>query len=741
MRACARNVLLVSLAGLCLLLAPRASYAHDFKPDVIYQIVTDRFFDGDTTNNDPPQSAGLYDPAHANWHLYWGGDLEGVRQKIAYLACMGVTAIWLSPPVDNVNVGTADVPGQTSAAYHGYQARDYKRIEEHFGDVNNSWAAFDNLVAAAHENGIKVIVDFAPNHTNYNNRGEYGALYDDGKFLGDYPRDANGYFHHEQPITDRYDRYQTQYRTLYDLADINQENAVMDAYLKEAAQRFQQHGADGFRLDGVKHMPLGWQESFVNTLNTSGDSFIFGEWYLEDPPVQRGMLSRFYHYIRALFADTADPAKHTADPLYHDAVKLANKSGMSLLNFPLNAATRNVFGVMNADFAELDAILSREATDFRQPNSLVNFIDSHDIARLLSLNPNPQRLHEALALVLTTPGIPCIYYGTEQYLHDDTNGGRDPYNRPMMSSFSTSTTAYALIGQLSNLRQSNPALAYGTMQRRWLDRDVYVYERVFAGSVVLIAINKSDLQAYEVSDLQTALPPGVYADYLDGQLGGLKISVEARPDGALRLAPVSLPAHSVSVWSYVSRTTSPLIEDVGPAISQPGVQVTIDGGNFGAVAGTVTFDNVSAAVTSWSDDRIRATVPAVTSGNRQVRVVDSSGQASPTVPFTVLTGTQLAVTFKVKNAPPTKPGENIFVVGNAYELGGWQATWNEAVGPLMSAVAPDWFICAAVPSGQLIEFKFVKLAADGTAIWEAGANHSYSTPTHGTGEVEFDWQY
>ena len=85
------------------------------------------------------------------------------------------------------------------------------------------------------------------------------------------------------------------------------------------------------------------------------------------------------------------------------------------------------------------------------------------MARFLSINNNNNRLHEALAFTLTVRGIPCIYYGTEQYLHNDTSGGTDPYNRPMMTNFSTSTTAYQLINKLSTLRRNNPAI----LTARW----------------------------------------------------------------------------------------------------------------------------------------------------------------------------------------------------------------------------------------------------------------------------------
>ena len=97
----------------------------DFKPDVIYQVVLDRFFDGDPTNNDPPGDKGLYDPTKTNWKKYWGGDLAGLTQKLPYIAGMGVNAIWISPAVENVH----KLVNGTDAGYHGYWARDFYRID------------------------------------------------------------------------------------------------------------------------------------------------------------------------------------------------------------------------------------------------------------------------------------------------------------------------------------------------------------------------------------------------------------------------------------------------------------------------------------------------------------------------------------------------------------------------------------------------------------------------------------
>ena len=73
-------------------------HAQDFKKQVIYQVVTDRFYDGDTSNDNPAESPGLFDSTHTQWQAYWGGDLAGVQQQLSYIKGMGATAIWISPP-------------------------------------------------------------------------------------------------------------------------------------------------------------------------------------------------------------------------------------------------------------------------------------------------------------------------------------------------------------------------------------------------------------------------------------------------------------------------------------------------------------------------------------------------------------------------------------------------------------------------------------------------------------------
>jgi len=154
---------------------------------------------------------------------------------MSYLKGLGVTAIWISPPVDGDNLNTYGSPNTPMAGYHGYWARDFQQIEEHFGGGSNPWAAFDNMVTAAHGNGIKVIADVAANHSNPLDAGEHGSLYNNGTFLADYDNDPGGLFHHNANISNFQDRYQVQYNTLENLADLNQEHPTVDSYLKSAS--------------------------------------------------------------------------------------------------------------------------------------------------------------------------------------------------------------------------------------------------------------------------------------------------------------------------------------------------------------------------------------------------------------------------------------------------------------------------------------------------------------------------
>ncbi len=715
--------------------APAIGTVTDIHQGFIYQIVTDRFFDGDATNDNPTESPYLFDPngfadsAQADWHLYWGGDLAGISQKLAYLKSLGVAAIWISPPIDNIRVNAGESNGETG--YHGYWPRDMMQIDEHFGDDTNSWAAFDNLVTAAHAVEIKVIVDFVANHTNPIGQGEDGSLYSNGTAITTFSTDigATPYYHHNPNISDYDDRYQLQYYTLEGLADLDQTNPWVDQYLKGAVIQLLAHGADGFRFDAAKDVNWGWEYSLENTIaNWSGSltlptatarPFIFGEW-----------------------------AEGSGDSLYPDSVKFSNNSGMDLLDYSLYYQLADVFG-SGKSFTEIDNELTLEdagsstssAQPFAQPNDLVTFFDNQDNARMMTLGADQMGMKLAISFLMTCRGVPVLYYGDEQYLHNDTAGGTDPYNRNAMTSF-TSTDAVLLIQYLAALRAANPAIAYGTMEQRWINDDVYIYERKLGANVVLVAINKSLNAERAISGLYTYLPPGSYADYLAQTMGGTGITVTGTPGSNNYVANFTLPLRSVSIW-VGQGSIPPSIGSVTPRVTNPGATVTISGAGFGAAQGAVNFSvgstTVAAAVTNWSDGQVTAVVPTLPAGAATVTVTQGTATSAP-APFIVNTSTLIPVNFSVNGTPALEGTDVILLAGNVAELGNWSSRWNGAIGPVTIPAAGSGLVTVSLPVSTAVQFKLFVLHSDGSVTWEGGANHAYTVPSSGVGTVTMSWQ-
>src|SRR5205807_416628 len=157
--------------------------------------------------------------------------------------------------------------------------------------------------------------------------------------------------------------------------------------------------------------------------------------------------------------------------------------------------------------------------------------------------------------------------------------------------------------------------------------------------------------------------------------------------------------------------------------------------------GQVLFGTTAASIQSWSDSSVTFMTPSVTNGVYQVQLKNSSGTAANTIQFTVLTGQLIPVTFTVNNATPTNVGDYIFLTGNTIELGNWGTTFDTAIGPMLAPNYPNWFLNASLPAGATVQFKFIKIAANGTVTWENGSNHQYTIPSSGTGFVNVNWQY
>jgi len=677
---------------------------------IIYQIITDRFYDGNSNNNDPIESPGLYDSTKSNWRFFWGGDWKGITEKMPYIANLGVNAIWISPGVMNMNEKLWN-PSFNSyeTAYHGYWGMDYFRSEPHFGTMDE----FIEMVNTAHSYGIKIILDWVPNHSNFYGKGKDGLLCRDGVPLVTYSTDSDPtYYHHNGNISNWDDRYETQFKSMVALADFAVGSPPANTYLRDAVNVWL-NKVDGLRIDAVKLIPHGWQKSYYDYILSQKNVIMFGEWF-----------------------------DVSGAPLWGDAVKLANRAGIPILNFDLNKSIRDVF-MYGSSMRYLNETVYRNSAEFTYENHLPIFVNNHDIPRFLSINKDRRLFEMSIVASLVLPGVPIIYYGDEQYLYNDTNGGNDPYNRPMMETWDESTTAFTVIRKLAELRKNNAALRYGLYQERWINDDVLILERRFYDSIVLVAFNKGD-KTYNISGLYTALPSGVYQDYLEGLLGGTSITVEKSAEGDNLVIPFTIPAKTVSVWNYASPEPSiPQIGSIYPVMGRAGVQVTISGRGFGR-SGKVMFGTVQAPIISWSSNKIIVEVPASASHGDLDVVVVSNEQTSNSFKFQKLSGPQVPVTIKVKNAPLTQPGDEVYITGSIAELGNWSTDSNRAFGPFIthSGMYPDWFNVVNLPANTTIEFKFIIIRKDGTVQWEAGNNHTYTTPSDGeTGYLEVFWQY
>lgn len=654
-----------------------------FSADTVYQIVTDRFYDGDETNN---PTGDIFDKSDLK--KYHGGDWAGITKKIndGYITDMGITAIWISSPVENI---TSLDPSNKSAAYHGYWGRDFFRTNSYFGSMDD----FTELIETAHGRGIKIIIDFAPNHTSTAEYGdmvfpEDGRLYRDGEPISGFKDDVQGIFNHEG-WTDFQTWENSIYHSMYGLADLNQMNNIVDNYLKDSIDMWLNLGVDGIRVDAVKHMPMGWQTNWLSDIYEKHEVFVFGEWFN---------------------GGTDNDAEMT---------KFANESGMSLLEFRLANAIRGACGNLSMSMQDLYNVMVDREKRYDEINDQVTFIDNHDMSRFMTLaNGNARALENAYVLMMTSSGIPTVYYGSEQY----ATGESDPDNRGDMPAFSKDSTAYKVISELAALRKNNPALASGKTRERWVNADVLVYERTFGSSVVLTAVNRNTARGYDISGAGTSLPDGRYADVLSNLLGGGEITV-----GNGNIGSYYLGAGQAAVWQYTATSEdNPEIGNVGPLMGIVGNKVTITGVGFGKTEGIVRFGATEAQVVSWSDGMIRVSIPEISAGYYNVEVVTASGQsAADYAQFKVLSGSQAAVRF-LTGEMNTSLGQNVYVYGDCVELGGWDK--DKAIGPFFNATEsiamyPNWFYDISVPKGRDIEYKFIIKDSSGNIVCESGTEH------------------
>lgn len=707
--------------------------------DVIYQIITDRFYDGDTSNNVPDGfDATLYDGTGDDLKLYQGGDWAGIIEKIPYLKGMGVTAVWISAPYENRDTEIIDYQSDGSydrwTSFHGYHVRNYFATNKHFGTLNE----FKELRDALHENGIKLIIDFVTNHTSREmnptagNIPEDGKLYEpdrkeDGSFafdengepydyngdglvenlIADPQNDTNGWFHGLGDRGDGSSRFGYRYKDLGSLADFSQENGEVAEYLEEATLFWANMGINGIRHDATLHMDAAFAKGLKDAVDSSNTITQFGEFFIGRP-----------------------------DPKYDEYVYFPKQTGINNLDFEYYRAASTTFGDFSTTMSDFGNMMEYTQEDYDYENQTVTFLDNHDVSRFGYTQRSQKTYNAALATLLTSRGIPNIYYGTEQYIVPAD--GSDVAGRIFMqtdSAFDTTTTAYQLIGELSDLRQDNDALAYGTTVIRYSSDDVLVYERQFYDDVVLVAVNRQPDASFTIDGVETMLPAGEYSDYLNGMLDGSSITVSSGT-GINNSSSFTLPGGAVCVWQHDSSASAPQIGNVISTMGRAGNKVYIYGDGLDGNV-TVNFGDTPATVIENSATEIVTTVPENATPGYNDITVTKDGATSNSFTYNVLSGDQNQVIFHVQ--AETNYGENIYIVGNIPELGNWDP--DNCTEALLNPNYPEWFLPVSVPAGTQIEFKFIKKDSTGAITWESGENRVITSSPDSAGSIDTELYY
>jgi glycosidase len=452
--------------------------------DVMYLIMPDRFANGDPTNDEPAEAPGSHD--RSNPHAYHGGDLRGIQNHLPYLKDLGATTLWLTPVVKN---GAAQ-------DYHGYGAMDLYAVDSHLGTLKD----YQNLVAAAHKQGMKIFFDAVPNHVGPKNPWVsnpplpdwfHGTLQHHidsfsplkGSFYGKQDGQAIGNDPFESLIDPhapmRMKRNLTEGWFVGILPDMNTENPLVEQYLLQNSIWWAEiSGMDGYRVDTFPYV---------------GRKF-WANWHTG--------LRRIYPYL-ATIGEVFDPDP-TVTSFFVGGVKRYDgiDSGLStVFDFPMFFTLRDVL-LRNAPTGRIADVLRHDAL-YVHPEMLVPFFANHDVPRFASAEgSSPAKLRLAFGLTLTLRGIPEIYYGDEIGMP----GGGDPDNRRDFPGgwIGDTNDAFAETGRtreqqeifsyvqsLLKLRREHPALRSGQLWHLASDESSYVFVRESEEERVVVAFNNA----------------------------------------------------------------------------------------------------------------------------------------------------------------------------------------------------------------------------------------------------------
>ena len=431
----------------------------DWRDQVIYFVLTDRFADGDPSNND--QGAGEYDPTKSSH--YSGGDLVGIQSKLDYIQNLGATAVWLTPPVAHQWWSQKAQYG----GYHGYWATDFTKLDPHYGDL----ASYRALANSLHQRQMYLIQDIVVNHTGnfFGYNGAYDAsdtaknfvLYEDQNSKQPAPTQAPfskinrlnpehaaaDIYHWTPPIVDPTIPGQEFRFQLASLADLNTTNPQVRQALKRSYRYWlEQVGVDAFRIDTAKYVEPDFWGDFLHAPDGilasaralgKPDFLAFGEVFEASKPFTADGEQKLLQFM-------STPTRKALD---------------SVIAFPLYFDINAVLAEGRPP-AQLGYRLQQHSSVFAKPHLLPTFINNHDTKRFLAAG-SVEAFIQAYALLFTIPGIPVIYQGDEQLFTQTRQAMFQGGWGNAKDQFQPQSKMYQLIQSLAALRKAHPVLSRG----------------------------------------------------------------------------------------------------------------------------------------------------------------------------------------------------------------------------------------------------------------------------------------
>ena len=484
--------------------------------DVLYLIMPDRFANGNP-ENDVVDEMREKKVDRTDSFARHGGDIQGISNHLDYIADLGVTAIWLNPTQEN---------DMESGSYHGYAITDYYQIDKRFGS-NEDFCA---LVEKAHEKNLKVVMDMIFNHCgseNYLFRDKpsddwfnYRSNYVQTSFKTASVMDIHASAYEKKIATDGW------FTSV--MPDFNQRNRHVARYLIQSSIWWIEYaGINGIRQDTHPYADFDFMSQWCKEVLDEYPYFnIVGETWLNS-----NMLVSYWQKDSKLAA-----------PL--------NSNLPTVMDFPLQALMNQAFDEETGEWGGgLYKLYDYQTQDlvYANPMNLLTFLDNHDTSRFAQTDEmakNLKRYKQAMVFLLTTRGIPQIYYGTEILMTGDKGKGDGDLRKDFPGGWQGDTRncfakngrtaleneAFEFTRQLLNWRKGNQVIGKGSLKHYSIQNGVYVYQREFNGkSVVVIMNGTDDSKELDLTPYQEILPRENAFDVLTGK--NVDLSKKLRLDG------------------------------------------------------------------------------------------------------------------------------------------------------------------------------------------------------------------